>query len=1429
MAKTRFVHPLHFVICCLMAVWTLGERSPVYGAGFEELHRFARFGAKPQGVVRGSDGNFYGVTKTGGLSGAGTLYRITKATGAVETLANFGDYVREPSEQIVVDQAGNIFGLAGITIWRWNKTVGLTAFATLSELGVTGVEGGLVMDGAGGLIGTSQSSSATGTGILWRWHRSLGARRLGTFEEAKTGLRTKAPLAIDSEDTIYGCSEPLNGEMILWRWKPATGFEKLASLPEAQLGLNALGVSVDASRQVWGITAAGGANLDGTLWRWSELNGVEKLGDFGPTVGGQKPSGPLTLGSDGYPIGISTAAIWKWTPETGLMCLSDASFDQVGDSSGAIAQDDSGVIYGASVSGLPEGGVWKWSASNGGVVLQKFHSHPNPDSDRGIVCDSQGRLYGTSSFSTQNTTVLWRWSDSQGYEVLANSGAAALSIDPADNVYGVSQAGTSPGKLWRWNETQGLVKLADLKLPADGFTGGTLVFGPQGQIYGTSNYNLDSWIWKWTPESGFSKLATFEGSLANFSSNRVRSANGAWFGAQTFNAPAYGGTLWSWSEGQGIVVHHTFPSNTGSFPRPDMAQDAAGEIYGLMDSGPARLWAWSATSGFSILATFDPARSGDSPASLAVAAFGIRGICESGGAYNLGTIWTLGPNGVLGAIHHFHPQDAGRSLNPNIATDPAGNLCGVANGSLWRYRFDTPSKPTVATGPIVRQIGDSQHVVTGTVLANEEKAVIGLNFGSNPDALGTYHQPLQASGSIPLFISYQLGDLPQRKTYFAQFFAINSNGRSDGNLVTFDLPNLSPNAVDDAVHSPSIADGPFLIDVLANDNDGGDAIHLVSIDQGTNGAATIVDNKIQYTPNTGYSGEDTLTYHVRDDYGGTASAGLTLYNSPINAVDDIVTIDANGQVVFAPQQNDSDGDNDPLTIVAVSEPRHGTVTFTSDAITYARSTDFKGLDFFTYTVSDGRGLTATANVEVRPTNIVFRRILSVGTVLHAAPGDLVVKGFGASGLLREGFMLLKAEMDGKRGQALITNERIVLVTGGPVPDLPGAIIKSIEEPAGRAVSVKYTEKEKPGNARRAILNLDPNGPPRLVLHEGEELEDGSAMVAINRFSGRNGRVFVLGKMRPTYGGTSQVLHVWQDGKVQELLRTRYDTVEGKYVKAITTLVPAPNSPADNRWVDDEGRIVTRLVLDEIGEAVVVLQAGWAPEVVAHEGDKRISYLRPFHFGLPGLCPGGTVYRSRELMVATGYPREPAWIVWGALAGSGLEKLVMEEGFVFENNRDVRFKAFADPVAGDAGEFAFMASIVAPWKSARALFWYNSALGAKGIAIEGGKTPYTRVPRFGRIKSVVYPRNATRGPLFTSTFAGSVSVWFTDATGFPRLIVCPGMKLPTPDKERTVASVRALEGANAPGLAARGFDESGRLEAFIKFTDGTELLAEFILP
>ena len=94
-------------------------------------------------------------------------------------------------------------------------------------------------------------------------------------------------------------------------------------------------------------------------------------------------------------------------------------------------------------------------------------------------------------------------------------------------------------------------------------------------------------------------------------------------------------------------------------------------------------------------------------------------------------------------------------------------------------------------------------------------------------------------------------------------------------------------------------------------------------------------------------------------------------NDAPEAVDDDAETLEDEAVVVGVLANDTDADGDPLRVLSVTAPAHGTATVGVGGVRYAPALNYYGLDAFDYTVSDLGGLRDTATVTV--TGVVGQR------------------------------------------------------------------------------------------------------------------------------------------------------------------------------------------------------------------------------------------------------------------------------------------------------------------------------------------------------------------------------------------------------------------------------------------------------------------------
>jgi VCBS repeat-containing protein len=196
--------------------------------------------------------------------------------------------------------------------------------------------------------------------------------------------------------------------------------------------------------------------------------------------------------------------------------------------------------------------------------------------------------------------------------------------------------------------------------------------------------------------------------------------------------------------------------------------------------------------------------------------------------------------------------------------------------------------------------------------------------------------------------------------------------------VTVTPVNDAPVAGDDAFSTPR--DVPLVIeiaDLLANGTDvDGDPLSFTGVTQPGHGELVVSEGILTYTPSAGFYGTDSFTYTLFDGEltaTGTIIITVTRDNTAPVALDDTLETAEDTALVITPDMlitNDTDADNDPLTVRILQGPTNGTLTSNPDGSwTYAPRANFNGTDTFSYEVSDGYGGTATASVTITVTPV----------------------------------------------------------------------------------------------------------------------------------------------------------------------------------------------------------------------------------------------------------------------------------------------------------------------------------------------------------------------------------------------------------------------------------------------------------------------------
>ena len=303
----------------------------------------------------------------------------------------------------------------------------------------------------------------------------------------------------------------------------------------------------------------------------------------------------------------------------------------------------------------------------------------------------------------------------------------------------------------------------------------------------------------------------------------------------------------------------------------------------------------------------------------------------------------------------------------SVGKDPdEPNACGVVGGSSYWFTYKPPTNALVT----IDSIGSSYNTVLGIYVDN------GQNLGY--------------ASLVPLTCNdnYTNGQLTSRvqftgntaTNYYIMLDGVSgATGTAYLNYRTASKPTITTIAnksVNEDVFTGALA---FTISDL-----GYAATSLTVSGISTNQALVATTNivfggsgssrTVNVRPSTNMFGTNYITIVVRNPGGTTNSSMFLLSVASVNdkpiTFPDTVTRKASTAITIArafPPRNDTDADGNPLTISAVAATsKNGVaITLNSSNIIYAASTTTNA-DWFTYTVSDGKGLTATGtnNVQV---------------------------------------------------------------------------------------------------------------------------------------------------------------------------------------------------------------------------------------------------------------------------------------------------------------------------------------------------------------------------------------------------------------------------------------------------------------------------------
>ncbi len=458
---------------------------------FEALDWSTPTNSLPNGLVLGSDGNFYGTTQRVDYSstGKGSVFKMD-LDGNVTTLATFtGADGAKPTSSLVQGTDGNFYGTTfqgGTsnvgTVFKITPSGDLSSLSSFETLPVGALpKAPLLLARDGNFYGTTERGGSADAGTAFRISPTGDFTTLAAFD-ASTGAYPSAKLIQGADDNFYGTTSGgseafLKGSvfkmtadgslsiMTTFSGAPETDMGAAPRLPVSHTSELVQGTDGN----FYGANYPGGAGKDGRIFKVGPSFAFQSLATFDPTQT-SIPYAGLTLGTDGKFYGANikgwhdrlvhaskAGLVFSMTSGGSITNLLKPSPASTGsDPYAALLQGPNGNFYGTMATGGAKnaGTVFKVTPLGIPTTLFTFDggvSGRNPRS--GLILGQDGRFYGTTSGDpTQNDygtifsvsesgdlTTLYRFSGTDG------SGPLGLVQHPNGTFYGVTSAGGPAG------------------------------------------------------------------------------------------------------------------------------------------------------------------------------------------------------------------------------------------------------------------------------------------------------------------------------------------------------------------------------------------------------------------------------------------------------------------------------------------------------------------------------------------------------------------------------------------------------------------------------------------------------------------------------------------------------------------------------------------------------------------------------------------------------------------------------------------------------------------------------------------------------------------------------------------------------------------------------------------------------------------------
>ena len=635
------------------------------------------------GLVEDADGTLYGATSSGGAYGHGAAFRMTRA-GALTTVHSFtggaeGSY---PAATLLRGSDGNFYGTTAYggtygdgTVFRMAPNGTLTTLVAFDGYAGANPQAALIEDADGSLIGTTQNGGASDAGVIFRL----------SFGGAPQITRQPVSQAVFAGDNVLFSVAVFGASPLSYQW------------------------------QKNGTNLVDGGNLSGSAARLLTLGGVS-LTDIGT-----------------HSVIVSNALGWVRSADAVLSVTSSPPFITVQPTNQSPAPGATVTFAVTAFGNLPLTYQWQRNGTNladGGNLSGSATSvltlvnvvEPNNGTYAVIVSNALASVTSTGAVLTVVPVSApgTRLAMLHGFSSLSGGGGwppNGLMAATNGDLYGTTQFGRSNspsglGTAFRMTTNGILTTLVSFAGANGSVPQAGLAQGSDGNLYGTTKYGGTNYIgnvFQMTPDGGLTNLYSFEGGSDGIYpvASLLSATDGALYGTTPYGGDfGYGNVFLITPAGDFSNLYSFTGGIDGNSPTGALVQATDGNFYGLTPSGGAygKGNAYRITPGgvLTTLYSFTGGTDGYSPAAALVEGsdgsfYGVTPNSTMSGFQFFGTVFRITPSGALTTLHTFGDFNLNDGLHPygGLMQSTDGNLYGTTysdrrskNGTVFRMAPD---------------------------------------------------------------------------------------------------------------------------------------------------------------------------------------------------------------------------------------------------------------------------------------------------------------------------------------------------------------------------------------------------------------------------------------------------------------------------------------------------------------------------------------------------------------------------------------------------------------------------------------------------------------------------------------------------------------------------------------------------------------------